>query len=431
MEQTYIVNISDSEEKEVTICGWVANKRSSGKIEFIQVRDGTGVIQSIASKADLSEDAFAQCKTVTLESSVCVKGKVHPESRAPGGYELHLTDFQVLQLAQEYPIQKNKGDLSVDYLFSHRHLWLRSPIPQATLKVRAEVIRACRQFFDERDFLHVDGPLLSAISVEGTTNLFEIEYNEGKLYLSQSAQLYMEAAAMASGKVYSFGPAFRAEKAKTRRHLLEFWMIEPEIAFATLDDIVQLIEEFITYLVHRVLKNCSRELETLERDIRPLEMIAPPFARITYAEALEILKEHGMDVEGKGLGGDEETFLSHHFGKPVFIDRFPTRSKAFYVKPDPQKPEVSLSVDLIASEGYGEIIGGGQREDDLVSLEKRMEEEELPKELYEWYLDLRRYGSVPHSGFGMGIERVVAWICGAKHVRETIPFPRMLYRLYP
>jgi asparaginyl-tRNA synthetase len=373
---------------------------------------------------------FETAKSLTQESSLIVTGTVRADERAPGGYELTVKQIKVVQLAQEYPITPKEH--GVDFLMDHRHLWLRSSRQHAILRVRAEVIRAVREYLDENGFLLVDTPILTPAACEGTSTLFETDYFGDKAYLAQSGQLYSEATIMAFGKVYCFGPTFRAEKSKTRRHLLEFWMVEPEMAYADLDDCMRLAEEFISYIVQRALTRRKAELETLKRDTTSLEKVKPPFPRISYDEAVEILHQEGLEFAwGDDFGAPHETALAQRFDKPLFVHRFPTKSKAFYMEPDPDRPELSLSVDLLAPEGYGEIIGGGQRTADYDLLVKRIEEHNLPREAFEWYLDLRRYGSVPHSGFGLGIERTVAWICGIEHIRETIPFPRMLYRLYP
>jgi len=416
--------------QEVQVWGWVYNSRSSGRLVFVLVRDGTGILQSVVSQRDVPEEVWTAATSLTQESSVKVAGVVRADARAPGGYELAVTGIEVVQIARDYPITPKEH--GVDFLMDHRHLWLRSRRQHAILRIRSTLVGAVREFFDSRGFVLVDAPILTPASVEGTTTLFSTDYFGTPAFLSQSGQLYMEAAAMAFGRVYCFGPTFRAEKSKTRRHLMEFWMVEPEVAYAELDDIVRLAEELVSFVVERVLERHRPELALLERDTAPLERVKPPFARITYDQAIEILRREGAAVEwGADFGGDEETILARAFDRPVFITHYPAHIKAFYMKPDPQRPEVVLGADLLAPEGYGEIIGGGQRIDDLDLLLRRIEEHKLPREAYEWYIDLRRYGSVPHSGFGMGIERVLAWICGLPHVRETIPFPRMLYRLYP
>ncbi|MHB1416055.1 MAG: asparagine--tRNA ligase [Chloroflexota bacterium] len=429
-QTVYIENIAEHVGQEVTLRGWVYNRRSSGKIQFLLVRDGTGLIQVVMSRADISPEAWEAAEGLTQESSLYVSGMVRADKRAPGGYELTGTGLQVVQVAEEYPITPKEH--GVDFLMSHRHLWLRSRRQHAALRVRAAIISALREFYDSNGFLEVDTPILTPAACEGTTTLFETDYFGEPAYLSQSGQLYNEATATAFGKVYSFGPTFRAEKSKTRRHLMEFWMIEPEIAFADLDECMRWEEESVAYVMQKVLAERKTELEVLERDTSRLEKVQTPFPRISYDEALQIVREGGEDLPwGEDFGGGHETIISERFEKPVFIHHYPTQCKAFYMQPDPDRPEVTLSVDLIAPEGYGEIIGGGQRIHDLALLEQRLHEHNLPREAYEWYLDLRRYGSVPHSGYGMGIERTVAWICGLEHVRETIPFPRLLYRMYP
>ncbi|MCL4368882.1 MAG: asparagine--tRNA ligase [Actinobacteria bacterium] len=430
MPKAYIENIANFVDQEVTLQGWLYNKRSSGKIQFLLVRDGSGMIQCVVSRADVSPDAWQAGEALTQESSLEVSGRVRADKRAPGGYELTATDLKVVQIAEEYPITPKEH--GVDFLMNNRHLWLRSRRQHAALRVRAEIIRALQEFYDSNGFVRVDTPILTPAACEGTTTLFETDYFGEPAYLSQSGQLYNEATMMAFGRVYCYGPTFRAEKSKTRRHLMEFWMIEPEIAYADLDECMRWEEESVAYVVRRVLQTRAAELEVLERDTSRLQKVAVPFPRISYDEALEILKKAGEEIPwGEDFGGGHETIISEDFEKPVFIHGYPTKAKAFYMQPDPQRPEVTLSVDLIAPEGYGEIIGGGQRIHDLNLLEQRLEEYNLPREPYEWYLDLRRYGSVPHSGYGQGIERTVAWICGLEHVRETIPFPRLLYRMYP
>jgi len=426
----YINEIAKYVGQEVTVRGWVYTKRSSGKVQFVLVRDGTGIIQSVVFKGDVEPSTFELADSLTQESSVVVTGLVREDERAPGGYELSVRGIEVVNLGKEYPITPKEH--GVDFLMSHRHLWLRSSRQHAILRIRSEIVKACRDYLDDHGFTLVDAPILTPAACEGTTTLFETDYFGEKAFLSQSGQLYMEAAAMALGRVYCFGPTFRAEKSKTRRHLMEFWMVEPEMAFADLDEDMRVQEEFVSHVVQRILSTRKKELETLDRDTRALARVEPPFPRISYDEAVEILKKNGSEIEwGSDFGGGDETILADQFDKPVFVHRYPAQCKAFYMKPDPNRPEVALCSDLLAPEGYGEIIGGGQRIDDLELLERRIAEHNLPQEAYGWYLDLRRYGSVPHSGFGMGIERTVAWICGLDHVRETIPFPRMLYRMYP
>lgn len=430
MDRVYIQDMSKHVDEHVSVAGWLFNKRSSGKIHFLILRDGTGFMQAVASRSDVDEETFELLKGITQESSVRVEGLVRKDERAPGGYELLVTRAEVVQMAGEYPISlKEHG---VDFLMQYRHLWLRTPRQHAVMRVRAEVIRACRDFLDNNGFLLIDAPVLTPSACEGTTTLFETDYFGDKAYLTQSGQLYMEAAAMAFGRVYCFGPVFRAEKSKTRRHLMEFWMVEPEMAFVELDESLCIQEEMVTYVVSHVLKNRTSELQALERDVSMLENVKPSFPRITYSDALDILKKHDIHLEwGDDFGGGDETVLASEFDRPVFVTRYPTASKAFYMKPDPENPDVVLCADLLAPEGYGEVIGGGQRIDDPELIRRRLEEHKLPDEAYRWYVDLRDFGSVPHSGFGLGIERLVVWICGLEHVRETSPFPRMLYRIYP
>lgn len=415
----------------VEVRGWLFNRRSSGKIHFLLVRDGTGIVQAVMSRAEVPEEVFAAADRLPQESSLILTGSVRADARAPGGVELSVTALRLLQEAAPYPITPKEH--GVEFLMDHRHLWLRSSRQHAILRVRAEIIRAMTDYLDGHGYLRVDAPILTPAAAEGTTTLFETTYFDlGPAYLTQSGQLYNEAAAMAFGRVYCFGPTFRAEKSKTRRHLIEFWMLEPEAAFMELDGYMALAEEFVAAVVARVLDRRGAELKTLERDTAPLERVVAPFPRISYDDALRLLAEKGLHVPwGEDLGGDEETAISAHFDRPVFVHRYPAQCKAFYMQPDPQRPEVVLGADLLAPEGYGEIIGGGQRIHDLALLEQRLAEHNLPPEPYRWYLDLRRFGSVPHSGFGIGIERTVAWLCGLDHVRETIPFPRLLNRLYP
>lgn len=430
MDQVYIEDLGAHEGQEVTVKGWLFNKRSSGKLQFLIIRDGTGIVQAVVFKKEVSPEVFETADRLTQESSVIVKGIVRADERAPGGYEIGVTDLKLVHLAQDYPITPKEH--GVEFLMDHRHLWLRSRRQNAIMRIRGTIIKSIHDFFADRKFILIDPPILTPAACEGTTTLFETDYFDCKAYLTQSGQLYMEAAAMAFGKVYSFGPTFRAEKSKTRRHLMEFWMIEPEVAYATHEDNMKLQEEFVTHIVQTVLKERRRELEELERDISMLERVQTPFPRITYDRALEILKEKGLELQwGDDFGAPHEKALAEEFDRPVFIEKYPTKVKAFYMQPDPDRPEVVLCDDLLAPEGYGEIIGGSQRIDDLALLEQRMKEHGLPEEAYRWYLDLRKYGSVPHSGFGLGLERTVAWICGLSHVRETIPFPRLLNRLYP
>ncbi len=417
--------------QEIELRGWLANRRSSGKIHFLLVRDGTGTVQAVMSKQDVPDDVFAVADHLPQESSLILTGAVRADQRAPGGVEVTIRSIALVQEAESYPITPKEH--GVEFLMDHRHLWIRSRRQHAILRVRAEVIRAMTDYLDSHGYLRVDAPILTPAAVEGTTTLFATPYFDlGEAYLTQSGQLYNEAAAMAFGRVYCFGPTFRAEKSKTRRHLIEFWMLEPEAAFLDLEGYMALAEEFVAYVVGRVLDRCRTELRAVGRDVAPLERVTAPFPRISYDEALSRLAEKGKSVAwGEDLGGDEETVVSQAFDRPVFVHRYPTRCKAFYMQPDPHRPEVVLGADLLAPEGYGEIIGGGQRIHDLALLRQRLAEHHLPEDVYRWYIDLRRYGSVPHSGFGIGVERTVAWICGVEHVRETIPFPRLLNRLYP
>ncbi|MGH2460646.1 MAG: asparagine--tRNA ligase [Chloroflexota bacterium] len=430
MDWTYISEIGAHEGRDVTLKGWLYHKRSSGKLHFLLIRDGTGTIQGVISRADVSPETFDAAGSLTQESSVVVSGKVRADARAPGGYELSVSAVTPVQIAQEYPISPKEH--GVDFLMDHRHLWLRSSRQHAILRIRAAIIGAIRNYLDDHGFTLVDSPILTPSACEGTTTLFETTYFDAKAYLSQSGQLYLESAAMALGKVYCFGPAFRAEKSKTRRHLIEFWIVEPEVAYFEHEDNLRLQEALVSHVVQIVLRDRRPELDVLERDVSKLESALPPFPRITYDRAIEILGEHGIErAWGDDFGAPDETALANLYDRPLFVEKYPSQVKAFYMQPDPDRPELALCDDLLAPEGYGEIIGGSQRIHDLALLERRLAEHELPREAYEWYLDLRRYGSVPHSGFGLGIERTVAWICGLEHVRETIPFPRMLYRLYP
>ncbi len=436
---TSISQIGRHDGETVTIRGWLYNLRESGKLLFPIFRDGSGLIQGVIAKNAVSPEMFETVKGLTQESSVVVEGKVRTDKRAPGGYELDVSNVHVLQRVSEldpYPITPKEH--GVDFLMEHRHLWIRSPRQAAILRVRAEIIKAARDFFDERGFTLTDPPILTPAACEGTTTLFPVDYFEEQAYLTQSGQLYIEATAMALGKVYSFGPTFRAEKSKTRRHLTEFWMVEPEVAYATLDDLMDLAETLISFLVKRCLERRCADLQTMGRDITKLENIQAPFPRITYDEAVKRLQEgHAQGALenrfewGGDLGSPDETYLSAQFDKPVMVHRYPAVVKAFYMEPDPQRPELALCVDVLAPEGYGEIIGGSQRMASYDLLLQRIRGHNLPESAFKWYLDLRKYGSVPHGGFGMGIERAVAWICGLEHVRETIPFPRMLHRLYP
>jgi asparaginyl-tRNA synthetase len=436
---TTIAEIGKYEGQPVTIRGWLYNLRESGKLLFPQFRDGSGIIQGVVPKNAVTPEVFDAIKTLTQESSVIVEGKVRADKRAPGGYELDVVNVQVVQRVPEsspYPITPKEH--GTDFLMEHRHLWVRSQRQAAILRVRAEIIKAARDFFDERGFTLTDPPIITPAACEGTSTLFPVDYFDEQAFLTQSGQLYVEATAMALGKVYSFGPTFRAEKSKTRRHLTEFWMVEPEVAYAQLDDVMELAEGLITFIVKRCLEKRRVDLQTIGRDISKLEKIAAPFPRISYDDAVKNLQEgHAKGALeskfewGGDLGSPDETYLSAQFDKPVMVHRYPASVKAFYMEPDPQRPELALCVDVLAPEGYGEIIGGSQRMASYELLLQRIHEHGLPEEAFKWYLDLRKFGSVPHGGFGMGIERAVAWICGLEHVRETIPFPRMLYRLYP
>jgi asparaginyl-tRNA synthetase len=425
-----IDRIGTCEGGEVTIKGWLYNRRSSGKVQFLIIRDGTGFLQAVAVRSEVGEELFHRCDAVTQESAVVVTGRVRSDARAPGGYELALTGLELVHLAEEYPLRlKEHG---VDFLLEHRHLWLRTPRQVAIMRIRAKVISACRQFLDDLGFVLMDAPVLTPSACEGTTTLFETAYFDERAYLTQSGQLYNEAAAMALGRVYCFGPAFRAEKSKTRRHLIEFWMLEPEAAYLDFEENMALQEAMVCTVVRRVLEEHTADLQALERDPAPLRAVTPPFPRITYDRALELVSAAGRALPwGEDFGAPDESAVSHAFDRPVFVTHFPTRVKAFYMQPDPDRPEVVLGADLLAPEGYGEIIGGGQRIHERALLEARIAEHGLPADAYRWYVDLRRYGSVPHSGFGLGIERTVAWMCGLDHVREAIPFPRMLNRIYP
>ncbi|MFC2167167.1 asparagine--tRNA ligase [Acidobacteriota bacterium] len=430
MKWVYIEDIASFKDQEVEIRGWLYNKRSSGKIRFLLVRDGTGLIQATLFDPVANKSLFDKFDELTQESSLLVRGTIREDKRAPGGFELSITDIEILQIAEEYPITPKEHGIS--FLMEHRHLWLRSQKQNAVLQIRAEVIRSIRDFFDGRKFRLMDTPILTPSACEGTTTLFETEYFDQKAYLSQSGQLYNEATAMAFGKVYCFGPTFRAEKSKTRKHLIEFWMVEPEVAFARLEDIIELSEDLILFIIERALERNKNDLEVLERDTQPLEIIKKPFPRVTYEDLLPKLQEKGSKIEwGMDLSAPEESILPEIYDCPVCITHFPTAIKAFYMQPDEQRPDTVLGVDVMASEGYGELIGGGQRIHDPKLLEQRIKEHNLPRKDYEWYLDLRKYGSVPHSGFGLGVERVLSWICKTQHIRETIPFPRLLYKIYP
>ncbi|MGE7905721.1 asparagine--tRNA ligase [Peribacillus sp. NPDC094092] len=418
-------------DQEVTIGGWLASKRSSGKIAFLQIRDGSGFIQGVVVKAEVGEEIFARAKSISQESSLYVTGVIQKDERSPFGFELQVKDIEIIHESLDYPITpKAHGP---EFLMDNRHLWLRSKRQHAVMKIRNEIIRATYEFFNEEGFVKVDPPILTGSAPEGTSELFATKYFDEDAYLSQSGQLYMEAAAMALGKVFSFGPTFRAEKSKTRRHLIEFWMIEPEMAFIEFKENLEVQEQFVSSIIQSVLKNCQLELNTLGRDTAKLEQIQAPFPRITYDEAIKFLHEQGFDdiQWGDDFGAPHETAIAESYDKPVFITHYPTKIKPFYMQPDPDREEVVLCADLIAPEGYGEIIGGSERIHDQGLLEQRINEHGLSEEAYKWYMELRKYGSVPHSGFGLGLERTVAWISGVEHVRETIPFPRLLNRLYP
>ncbi len=431
MVKVTISQVSNYIDQEVTIGAWLANKRSSGKIAFLQLRDGTGFMQGVVVKAEVGEDVFKVAKSTTQESSLYVTGNVKKDERSPFGYELSVTGLEVIHEAVDYPITPKEH--GTEFLMDHRHLWIRSRKQHAVLKIRNEIIRATYEFFNKNDFTKIDPPILTGSAPEGTSELFHTKYFEEDAYLSQSGQLYMEAAAMAFGKVFSFGPTFRAEKSKTRRHLIEFWMIEPEMAFYQFEDSLKVQEQYVEHIAQAVLANCKLELKTLDRDVSKLENIKAPFPRITYDDAITFLKEQGFDdIEwGDDFGSPHETAIANSYDKPVFITHYPTSLKPFYMQPDPEREEVVLCADLIAPEGYGEIIGGSERIHDVDLLDQRVEEHGLEPEAYKWYLELRKYGSVPHSGFGLGLERTVAWLSGTEHVRESIPFPRLLNRLYP
>ncbi|MBO1513826.1 asparagine--tRNA ligase [Metabacillus bambusae] len=429
--KTTIIEVGKFVGQEVTIGAWVANKRSSGKIAFLQLRDGTGFIQGVVVKAEVEEAIFQQAKSITQETSIYVSGIVREDERSPFGYELGVTEIKVISESVDYPITPKEH--GTEFLMDHRHLWLRSKRQHAVMKIRNEIIRATYEFFNKEGFVKVDPPILTGSAPEGTSELFHTKYFDEDAYLSQSGQLYMEAAAMALGKVFSFGPTFRAEKSKTRRHLIEFWMIEPEMAFYEFEDNLNVQEAYVSYIVQSVLKNCSLELNTLGRDISKLEQIKAPFPRITYDDAITFLHEKGFtEIQwGDDFGAPHETAIAENYDKPVFITHYPTSLKPFYMQPDADREEVVLCADLIAPEGYGEIIGGSERIHDMELLKQRLDQHNLDSDAYKWYLELREYGSVPHSGFGLGLERTVAWISGVEHVRETIPFPRLLNRLYP
>jgi asparaginyl-tRNA synthetase len=429
--KTTIAQVNKFVGEEVTIGAWLANKRSSGKIAFLQLRDGTGFIQGVVVKSEVEEEIFQKAKSLTQETSLYVTGVVSEDARSPFGYELQVKAVDVIHEAVDYPITPKEH--GTEFLMDHRHLWLRSRKQHAVMKVRNEIIRATYEFFNQEGFVKVDPPILTGSAPEGTTELFATKYFDEDAYLSQSGQLYMEAAAMALGKVFSFGPTFRAEKSKTRRHLIEFWMIEPEMAFYDFKDNLEVQEQYVSFIVQSVLENCKLELERLGRDTSKLEQIKAPFPRITYDDAVKLLHEKGFeDIEwGDDFGAPHETAIAETYDMPVFITHYPTSLKPFYMQPDPHRDDVVLCADLIAPEGYGEIIGGSERIHDAELMKKRIEEHELASDAYKWYLELREYGSVPHSGFGLGLERTVAWISGVEHVRETIPFPRLLNRLYP
>ncbi|OGU62458.1 MAG: asparagine--tRNA ligase [Ignavibacteria bacterium RIFCSPLOWO2_02_FULL_55_14] len=431
MSKVYVEDLSKHVGQEVRLHGWLYNKRSSGKIRFLLLRDGTGVVQGVMAKGAVADATFELFDQLTQESSFSLSGKVRKDDRAPGGFELDVTGMEIIHVAKEYPITPKEH--GVEFLADRRHLWLRSARQHAIMRVRHRIIKAIRDFFDDRGFTLVDSPILTPAACEGTSTLFETPYFDlGSAFLTQSGQLYAEAGAMALGKVYCFGPTFRAEKSKTRRHLTEFWMVEPEVAFNDLNDNMDLAEEFLEYIVQSVLRDRAPELKTLERDVTKLQNVKRPFPRVSYDEAVEILHKRGIAFEwGNDLGGTDETVVSENFDRPVMVHRYPAAVKAFYMKRDPANAKVALAVDVLAPEGYGEIIGGSQREDDYDLLLARIDEQKLPREAFDWYLDLRRFGSVPHSGFGLGVERTVSWICGLDHVRETIAFPRMIYRLTP
>ena len=426
----YVEDLARHAGARVRIKGWLYNKRSSGKLHFLQVRDGTGVVQAVCFKGNFDEETFKKLDVLPQESSLEVEGDAKPEPRAPGGFELDVKAVKIVAAAEPYPITPKEH--GTGFLMDHRHLWLRSQKQHAILRIRARVVRAIREFFDSRGFVCMDSPIFTPSACEGTQTLFPVDYFGETAFLTQSGQLYAEASAMAFGKVYCFGPTFRAEKSKTRRHLTEFWMVEPEVAYLELDGLMELIEQFVSFVVQEVVKDRKPELTILERDVAKLEKIVPPFPRVSYSDAVDLLKQAGTNFEwGGDFGAPDETLLSEKFDRPLFVHRYPQQVKAFYMKRDPQDDRVALCCDLLAPEGYGEIVGGSQRADDLDFLLKQIDHHKLPMEAYKWYLDLRRYGSVPHAGFGMGIERAVGWICGLHHVRETIPFPRMLERLTP
>ncbi|MCA9735816.1 MAG: asparagine--tRNA ligase [Deferribacteres bacterium] len=429
-DKVYVENLGEHEDQVVSLFGWLYNKRGKGKIAFLLLRDGTGIVQCVMSKADVGEEIFSRANDIPQESAIKITGKVNSDERAPGGYEIHVTDFEIVSLAEEYPITPKEHGTT--FLMDHRHLWLRSKKQHAILRIRHTIVKAIRDFFDGEGFTLIDAPIFTPAACEGTSTLFETDYFDNKAYLTQSGQLYMEAGAMAFGKVYCFGPTFRAEKSKTRRHLTEFWMVEPEVAYMDLNGDMELAENFVSYIVKCVLDKNRKELEVIERDISKLETIKAPFPRLHYDEAAEILKKENTEfIYGDDFGALDETVISSQFDRPVMVHRYPAAVKAFYMKEDPEDRSRALGFDMLAPEGYGEVIGGGQREDDLTILLNKIKAHELPEEAFNWYLDLRRYGTVPHAGFGLGIERTVAWLCGLHHVRETIPFARLMHRLTP
>lgn len=428
--RVWIQDLSKHAGEEVELKGWIEKRRSSGKIGFLQLRDGSGDVQIVASRAEVTEPSWEAVQTVTQESTVTVRGVVQEDARAPSGFEIHARDIRIDWLTEDYPITPKEHGTA--FLMEHRHLWLRSSRQRAIIRVRSEVCQAIRDFYAERDFVLIDSPILTPAACEGTSTLFETDYFGDPAFLSQSGQLYLEPAAAAFGKVYCFGPTFRAEKSKTRRHLMEFWMVEPEVAFMEFPALCELAEEFLVSLVGRVVERCRPELDVLERDVSKLEAVTGPFPRMRYSEALEYLESQGKQLEfGDDFGAEEETMLASLHARPLMITHYPTKTKAFYMQPDAEDAELALALDVIAPEGYGEIIGGSQRIHDHDLLMSRIEEHDLPVEAFQWYLDVRRYGSFPHSGFGMGLERFVAWMTGSAHLRETIPYPRMLHRIYP
>jgi asparaginyl-tRNA synthetase len=425
-----ISDIGQHVGQTVTLQGWMYNRRSGKNIHFLQLRDGSGMIQGVCVQAEVPPEVWDAAGKMTMESSCRITGTVREDKRSPSGFELTVTGVEVIHTAEEYPISKKEH--GPDFLLDHRHLWLRSSKQWALMRVRSVIIKACRDFLDEQGFVCIDAPVFTPNACEGTTNLFEVDYFDSKAYLTQSGQLYMEAAAMAHGRVYCFGPAFRAEKSKTRKHLTEFWMVEPEVAFLELDGLMELMEQFVVFIVGRCLERRKEDLKILGRNLAPLERVKAPFPRIHYNDALERIRKNGVEIPwGEDFGAPHEEALMKDFEAPALVHRFPSQVKAFYMEPDPQDPKHALACDLLAPEGYGELIGGSQRIHDLALLEKRIAEHKLPREAFDWYLDLRRYGTVPHSGFGLGVERTVAWISGSEHIRECIPFPRMLYKIYP